>query len=174
MMLDVKLSGKLIEVMRSDLLRPHPFAAERIGFVRAKTTTTYGDRRLLLLSGYEPIPDNQYIRDRKVGARIDRLAITRGSQLAFLGRESGEGVFHVHMHCSMGAPDMSFVDSHEIPPLVDTFRAVGRLGPHGILILSSDSLALWVWLPGDAVAVRPRQVSVIGNPLTIVNRETRL
>jgi hypothetical protein len=141
--------GPLYDQMFSDLLRPHPFAYERVGFALGRLANAGPSADTLLLSDYVTIPDDEYLRDGTVGARIGCEAITRGTHAAYYGRPFKRGVFHVHMHAHFGPPSLSGTDWLEIPPIIRGFRSVGPGAPYGILLLSADSAAAWLW-PIDA------------------------
>jgi hypothetical protein len=166
MMIKIKLTGALHSEMLQDLKRPHPFAAERVGFVTGRTGTL-ADGRLILLTGYHVIPDDQYLKDHKVGARIGSDAITWAMQSAYHGRGAREGVFHIHLHGHNGRTSMSGTDSREIPPMISGFRSVGREAAHGIIILSLNHGTAWVWLPGSDDSVQAASVCVIGSPIAV-------
>jgi hypothetical protein len=169
MMIKIKLTGALHAEMLQDLKRPHPFAAERVGFVTGRIGTL-ADGRLILLTGYHVIPDDQYMKDRKVGARIGSEPITWAMQAAYHGRGLREGVFHIHLHAHNGETGMSGTDSREIPPMVAGFRSVGREAAHGIIILSLNHGAAWVWLPDAEQPIQAASVSVIGSPIRVFDK----
>jgi len=165
----IKLTGSLHGQMLEDLARRHSFAGERVGFVLGRYGSLENSGTLVLLHRYYPIPDDQYIEDRAVGARIGRDAITWGMQAAYSGRQTREGVFHVHLHAHKGRTGMSSVDRRDTPEVVRGFHAVGREAAHGILILSLDHASGWVWLPGrDEVSAS--SVCVIGHPIRIFEK----
>lgn len=114
------------------------------------------------MTGYEPLADERYIDDPLSGARIDSQAI-RGAMQGVLGRQ--EGVFHVHMHEWPGTPRLSPMDSEEVPLIVNGFRNVGPAFANGMVLLSIDECAVWVWLPGSKHSVQAQTVSVVGYPL---------
>jgi hypothetical protein len=62
---------------------------------------------------------------------------------------------------------MGQVDRREIPKLMPGFRSVGREAPHGIIVLSLDHGAGWVWLPGRKEPVAADAISVIGKPVAV-------
>src|SRR5690349_14497242 len=94
----LKIPGRLYDDMVQDLRRPHPFAAERVGFVFGRTASLSDGGRLVLLTRYHPIPDEHYIDDPAVGARIGPEAITWATQAVYYGRTAKEGIFHLHLH----------------------------------------------------------------------------
>lgn len=169
MIIKIKLTGTLHEEMLHDLKRPHPFAAERIGFTTGRISTLENGR-LILLTRYHVIPDHQYMKDNKVGARIGSEAITWAMQAAYHGRGAREGVFHIHLHGHRGQTGMSGTDSREIPPMVAGFKSVGREAAHGIIILSLNHGSAWVWLPGCDDSLQAASISVIGTPVAVFDQ----
>jgi len=169
----IKLTGDLHTLIMRDLARPHPFAAERVGFAFGRTCALRGSARLILLTNYHPVPDEQYIDDPAVGARIGPDALTWGMQAVYHGRLLREGIFHVHLHGHRGETGMSGVDRREIPALIPGFQSVGREAAHGIIILSLNHGSGWVWLPGSAECMHADGISVIGAPVQVFNRKAR-
>lgn len=170
MKVDIKLTGSLHREILQDLARPHPFAAERVGFAFGRIGSLANEGKLILLNRYHSIPDDQYVDDPTVGARIGSLALTWAMQAVYFGRSMREGIFHVHAHPHCGETRMSGVDSHEIPRIIPGFRSVGREAAHGIIILSLDHGSGWVWLPGRNESASASTVSVIGKPLGIFQK----
>lgn len=161
----IRFARSLFDRIRADLSRPHPFAAERIGFA-------YGDlvdagTRLILMTAYEPVGDDDYIDDPMCGARIDSQAIRTAMQ-GVLNRR--QGAFHVHMHRWPGQPFLSKTDAAEIPDIVTGLRRVGTTFANGILLLHDIECAGWVWLPGAESPVEADSVSVVGFPFHISRR----
>lgn len=169
-MIKIKMSGALYLEILHDLERPHPFAAERVGFVTARMGTL-ADGRLILLTGYRSIPDHDYVDDPGVGARIGSDAITWAMQAAYHGRPGREGVFHIHLHGHRGHTAMSGTDSREIPPMITGFQSVGRDAAHGIIILSLNHGSAWVWLPGKPESIQAAGMCVIGSPVSVFEQE---
>lgn len=165
-MIKIKLTGALHAEILQDLKRRHPFAAERIGFVTGRMGTLQNGR-LILLTRYHAIPDNEYLEDHKVGARIGSEAITWAMQAAYHGRPNREGVFHVHLHGHRGQTGMSGTDNREIPPIVSGFRSVGREAAHGIVILSLNHGSAWALLPGSDESIQAASIAVIGSPIGV-------
>jgi hypothetical protein len=161
----VRLGRSLLEDVRADLSRPHPFAAERIGFLYGRLVEAGGP--LVLLTGYEPVDDAHYVNDPFSGARIDSRAI-RGAMQGVLDR--GQGAFHVHLHHRHGRPVMSLMDAEEIPGVVTGLRRAGPAHASGIILLHDVECAAWVWLPGEENAVEAESVSVVGFPFRIFRR----
>jgi hypothetical protein len=170
MKVEIKLNGALYAKIIRDLARPHPFAAERVGFVLCRLGSLADLGCLILLTRYHSIPDNQYMKDHTVGARISSEALTWAMQAVYYGRPGREGIFHIHLHGHRGETGMSGTDRHEIPKLMPGFQSVGREAAHGIIILSADHGSGWVWLRGSAEPVQADCVSVIGTPVGVFER----
>ena len=169
--MDIKLTGNLYQQILQDLQRPHPFAEERIGFVLGRLGTSAGRAQSILLTRYLAIPDNHYLDDSTVGARIGPEAMTAAMQAVHSGRKSGEGIFHIHLHASNGRTGMSLTDRREIPPLIPGFQGVGRKAAHGIIILSLNHGTGWVWPPDAPSPVQVETLSVIGTPIRVFRKE---
>lgn len=165
--MEIRLSGQLYKQVIADLLRPHPFAAERVGFVAGRLSAASGKPETILLTQYHTIPDDCYLDDPTVGARIGPQALAVAMQLVYVGRKSGEGIFHVHLHGHRGETCMSLTDRREIPALLPGFRSVNPLAPHGIIILSLDHGSGWVWSPEAASPTQADSISVIGAPVKV-------
>jgi len=166
----VRITRKLLSDVRADLLRPHPYASERVGFLYGRLGKAGVDSRLVLITNYVPLVDCRYIDDPRSGARIDSQAI-RDAMQGVLDR--GEGGFHVHMHHWPGRPMLSRMDTEEIPPVVAGLRRVGLAHAHGIVLLHAEECAAWVWLPGSDEAVEAMSVSVIGFPIKVFGGRDR-
>jgi hypothetical protein len=164
MRVKVRIPRQLSNKVRADLSRPHPFAAERVGFLFGRLVSADPDTSLVLMTAYEPLADDRYIDDPLSGARIDSQAI-RGAMQGVLDRQ--EGAFHVHLHERPGAPRLSLMDSEEIPLIVNGLRNAGPDLAHGMVVLSTDEYAAWVWLPGGRHSVRAQAASVVGYPLEV-------
>ena len=80
----LRLPRALLSEMWADLNRPHDFAHERVGFLLARQSEGHGGR-ILLARHYEPVPEDDYIRDPSVGARINRESIRRMLKYALDG-----------------------------------------------------------------------------------------
>jgi len=65
------------------------------------------------------------------------------------------------------------MDSDEIPLVVNGFRNVGQSFAHGMVLLSTEQYAAWVWLPGAKHSIQAETVSVVGYPLKIFRGESR-
>jgi len=118
----IKLTGALYSHILRDLARPHPYAAERVGFVFGRMGSLSSQAKLILLTHYHSIPDAQYIDDPNVGARIGAETLTSAMQAVYHGRPVREGIFHIHLHGNHGRTGMSRIDRREIPRLMPSAR----------------------------------------------------
>lgn len=159
----IRLTKKLFDEMKQDLLRPHEFAAERVGFITAKIGNKSAESPLVLLSGYHPVSDAEYIDDPYVGARINSAAI-RNAMQTVLDTESG--AFHVHLHNHRGKPRFSSTDKNEIPNIVAGLRVAGPNQPHGMFLLSQDNCFAQIWMPEKTAFVIASKITVVGFPLS--------
>lgn len=166
MTIQLRIPRTLCEAIRSDLARPHAFAAERVGFARAAFGTV-GEGSLLLLKSYWAVPDDEYIEDEGVGARIDSRAI-RFAMQDVLSAGGRHGLFHVHMHPYRGPTGLSRTDKAELPKLVNSFRNVAPQATHGFMILTPDH-GLAFALPPKAEHLFPvTKITIVGYPTEIL------
>lgn len=155
----VRITRLLYDQARADLSRPHPFAAERVGFLFAKLGNVGASEPIVLFTRYSPLADDRYIDDPMAGARIDSRAI-RGAMQQVLDR--CEGVFHVHMHGLSGRPSFSQMDRAELPRLIPGFQIVGPALAHGLFLMNDDQCRAEVWLPGANSPITAARVNVVG------------
>lgn len=164
----VKISRDLYEKILTDLARPHSFAYERVGFLTSRIGNQGGETLLILFISYLSLDDAQYIEDPSVGARINSSAIRMVMQHSL---DTGEGIFHVHQHGHRGIPYLSRTDLRETLPLAKSFRNVKPAAAHGIFLLSKNKAKSLIWLPGLAMPVEKTRISVIGHPMTFLEKE---
>jgi diadenosine tetraphosphate (Ap4A) HIT family hydrolase len=150
--------------VRRDLVRHHPYAHERIGFITTRAALGK-DHLVLLAEGYYPVADDEYVRDPMVGARIGQEALRKALNLALL---NPVGVFHVHMHL---LPErrlwFSQIDLSEQRNFVPDFFKVGASMPHGALVLSPRSEAGLVWTTPSEV--RPiAEFNTVGAQMKVI------
>lgn len=131
--------------VRKDLVRKHPFAHERVGFVSVRATET-PDHLVLLAQDYHPVADNDYLFDRSVGAMVGQEGFRKALEIALL---NPVGIFHVHMHFHPSRLWFSKIDLREQLKFVPDFFKVRRNMPHGALVLSPSTAAGRVWLAPD-------------------------
>ncbi len=156
MPITIHLRESLYQRILADLRRPHAHAAERIGFLYGRLAP--GDEPLVVMTRYLPVLDEQYVVDDMVGARINGDAIRAAMQAVL---DTGDGVFHTHMHEWPGTPAFSRTDAAELPRLIPAFRAVGPTEATGLFLLSPDSAIADVWLPGALGPERAAGILII-------------
>lgn len=158
-MMSFRIPQVLHQEMRSDLRRSHPFALERVGFAFIKTA----GENTLVTTGYLPVPDEFYINDQNVGARIDHRAIARAMKRA---DQNNEGILQVHKHARAGTPVFSRADIADHPNFLRSFRNAAPKMPHGFLLLSNDKMMTRIWLPESTSFVDIFRYTIVGMPLS--------
>lgn len=150
--------------VRHDLMRPHRFAHERVGFVTVKVAAG-AENLVLLAQDYFPVADSEYVDDPTFGAMIGQEALRKALDLALL---NPVGVFHVHMHLlSQQRLWFSAIDLSEQRNFVPDFFKVRPTMPHGALVLSPQSAAGLVWR--NASDVQPiSEFNTVGAQLKII------
>ena len=111
-MMQLRMTDAVHKEMRSDLRRSHPFAYERLGYIFIKPA----GGAVLVATGYEPVPDEFYIEDMTVGARIDH----RGIALAM--KRAGKTGFSMSYSCRPWISRFSRDDLADHPNLLRSFR----------------------------------------------------
>lgn len=141
----LRIGADVLDAARTDLRRPHPFAAERVGFFIAHPArSTKGV--ILVVSRYDSVPDDGYAHDLSVGAMMNETTILNAMQKAYAEKVS---VIHVHSHGFFGRPSFSRTDLRENARFVQSFINVRPEYPHGAVVLSDDSAMGRCWLPGN-------------------------
>lgn len=160
MQITIRLTRKLYEELLNDLRRPHAHAAERVGFLYGRLAVA--PNPLILMTRYSSVADERYVYDLDVGARIDGDAIRAAMQGVV---DTGDGLFHTHLHEWPGRPGFSVVDNRELPKLIPAFQAISRGQATGLFLLSPDSAIADVWLPGTQGPQHAGRIAVVGYPL---------
>lgn len=156
-----KILSALLTTIRIDLRRPHPFAHERVGFIAAGLAAAQ-DELLILARGYQPVRDDEYLRDPRVGAMMGDQAIRRARQWAMDERAA---MFHVHTHGGRGIPGFSGIDMRENAKFVPNFVSVAPQCVHGAIVLSDTAAFGQVWLGRTGPHPFITKFSEIGMPL---------
>src|SRR5262245_5909994 len=112
MKITIRIPRQIYNQTMKNLIRPHPYAAERVGFIAGKLGAIDDNTALVLAAQYLDVATDQYVHDPLSGARIDTEAIRRVLQISL---ETGDCMFHVHLHHHRGAPGFSKMDREEIP-----------------------------------------------------------
>lgn len=157
-MMQLRMTEAVYKEMRSDLRRSHPFAYERVGYIFIKPAGP----AVFVATGYEPVPDEYYIRDKTVGARIDHRGIALAMKRA---DKNQEGILHAHVHKGRGFPGFSRDDLADHPNLLRSFRNADPKMPHGFLLLSNNKMMARVWLPGKEAYLDIFRHTIVGMPL---------
>ena len=157
-MIRLKVTSMLLDEVRRDLVRPHAFAHERVGFLKAALALSENDCAILVHS-YTPVADNDYLNDPSVGAMMGPDAISMAMAAAF---EDHVALFHVHSHGGRGIPHFSGVDLRENQKFVPDFFKVCPQRPHGAVVLSATHAYGHVWLEPGAAAHPIDQFQLVG------------
>ena len=115
MQLTLRIPKAVLDEAMGDLKRPHAFAYERVGFFRCRPTSDAG---LVVVSGYDTVPDGDYVEDPGAGACIGATAIQSALQ-RILTHNTGQ--IHVHWHEHDGPTGPSKTDLRDQPRLVGSF-----------------------------------------------------
>lgn len=156
-----KITAELLAQVRADLVRPHAFAHERVGFISAGCSSVGKDIDALARA-YRPVRDEDYLNDRSVGAMMDREAIRKALEWSMQARHS---MFHVHTHGGQGLPGFSGVDLRENRKFIPDFFKVSARFPHGALVLSDTAASGQIWLGRTKEPVAIDEFVVIGPSL---------
>jgi len=159
-MIQLRTPQSIHQEMRSDLRRPHPFAFERVGYVFTKPAGV----SVLVVTGYESIPDQFYIKDSSVGARIDHRAIALAMKRA---DKNKEGILHSHIHNKSGLPIFSRDDRADHPNFLRSFRNASPGMTHGFLLLSADKMMARVWPPQHESPIDIFRYTIVNLPLSL-------
>jgi len=153
-----KIRSEMLEEILTDLRRPHPFAAERVGFIIARPTHSKSGI-ILLASRYVVVPDDGYAEDHSAGAVMNEKTIFGAMQIGYAENVS---VIHVHLHDHPGKPGFSQTDRRESARFVPAFRGARPEYPHAAVVLSSDSFVGLCWLKGKKKSLPISRFVVVG------------
>lgn len=156
-----KIPRAQLAMIRNDLSRPHPFAHERIGFLSAGVTRLRNGSLLLLARDYQPVADEDYVRNPRVGAEIGPDAMRKGLQMAYKGKGA---LIHLHTHGGRGRPEFSGVDLNDGRKFVPSFFNVVPSMPHALLVLSDDSARGLLWTSQDQPPTYIAGFTEVGSP----------
>ncbi len=158
----LKINGDLLDKVRADLHRPHPFAHERVGFLIAAAASDGQGGIMLLVRGYQAVEDEDYERHPKVGAQIGSNAMRKAAQASYRPPSS---LLHVHTHGGHGRPGFSRIDLDSAVTFVPGFFETAPRMPHGLLVLSDDSVHGLLWTAGDRPAMPITSFKRISAPI---------
>ena len=157
-----KFTQVQLEAIRQDLKRPHPFAAERVGFAFCRFGRAVKGQLLILALCYLPIPDEDYIKDYRFGALLGPNGFSKAFSYAY---KNEVGIFHVHLHDHFGAPGFSNTDRREMAKYVPDFFNVRPTLAHGALVISENGLSGRCWKKQKSRGVPITDFWVIGAPM---------
>lgn len=160
-----RMNWSLRRAALEDLSRPHAFAFERVGFFGCRAAAT-SSGVMIIAESYNPVADENYLRDPTVGARINGAAIRSALQLSL---NKGVGLFHAHMHEHAGIPRPSPTDLEESKKIVPDFFNAAPEMPHGTLIFSTDAAFALCWLAKTAQPTPVNRIEFAGSPFRIVD-----
>lgn len=164
-----KLNRALLRQAHEDLARPHPFAAERVGFFTCRVGALGRGGWVILANEYHSVADDDYLDDPTVGAMMGPAAIRKAMQVAL---NQNACMFHVHIHAHRGKPRPSPIDLSESAKFVPDFFHVCPAMVHGHIVLSLDSMAGRCWHPGARAPLAISDFTVVGWPMWL-RREGR-
>ncbi|MBL7836735.1 MAG: ThiF family adenylyltransferase [Bacteroidetes bacterium] len=157
----VRIPNRIYQSVLNDLRRPHDYAYERVGFLFTKEICIQNKTFIVLATHYEPVKDENYIKDKSVGAHINSKAIREAMQIAM---DNQYGCYHVHMHNHNGMPALSAIDKQGIPDVIRSFGNAIRGINHGLMIFSKDSVLCQVRI-GNRL-VNSDVTSLVGYPMS--------
>ena len=159
-----KITKRLRDSVLRDLGRPHAFAAERVGFLSCKPAgAPLG--LIIAASEYHVVADQDYLRDRLVGAMMGPDAIRKALQIAYNNPAS---MFHVHVHHHKSVPSFSYTDLRETEKFVLDFFNVQPNVPHGAIILSEDSGVGRCWYRRGELPIWIPKITLVGAPMAFI------
>jgi hypothetical protein len=157
----LRLPEPLLKKIHEDLSRPHPFAAERVGFLTCGVASLTDPGMLLLGEAWHAVADDDYIEDDRVGACIGGSAFRKLFQAVH--REPA-AILHVHKHDHIGRPGFSFTDERSMREFVPGFFNVCGSRPHGAIVFSRNSAVGAIWTGTGGPRHSLSSVEVIGLP----------
>jgi hypothetical protein len=155
MNLTIRIPQSVLALARQDLPRPHRFAYERVGFLRCRPTSRPD---LVVVTGYDPVPDEDYVRDSNAAACIGSTAIQSAMQRILTHKV---GQIHIHQHEHRGRPSPSPTDTENQPRLITSFRNLDPQVPHGFMILSDTHAWGSFAIPGQKRLIELKSISVV-------------
>lgn len=158
MKLSIRIESGLLVKIRADLARRHKFAWERVGFMAANATGSAAGI-LLLVRGYQPVADEDYVRATNVGAEIGSEAFRKALQWAYRPKSA---LIHIHAHHRSGRPGFSGIDLKSGRTFVPSFFVTIPRMPQGMVVLSDDAATGLVWLAETRAPLEIDNFSQVG------------
>ncbi len=154
MKIEFRLTVNLLDRIHKQLSLPHSFAAERVGFISCGVSELPHNGLLILGESYLPVADNDYIDSPHYGALMGSSAIRKALQFSY---KNCKTMFHVHRHEHEGNPHFSSIDLRESEKFIPDFWKVQPNMPHGIIVLSHNSMSGLCWYPNNA---KPKPIKI--------------
>jgi hypothetical protein len=168
MEITIRIPAELHANMLRDLQRPHAHAYERVGFLYTIHKKMLDGSMIILAQNYEPVPDNCYLMDSSVGARIDSTSIRHSMQNVL---DNQKGCFHVHLHNHSGKTSPSSTDLFGIPGVVESMASADSKLFHGYLILSRDSA--YASVLSDNEFLTSIKTVIVGYPMLFIHNDRK-
>ncbi len=165
MTIHLKMTRDLLGRVRDDLARPHEFALERVGFLTARPGRLHDGGLVLVVSGYLPVADEDYLDRPGYGALMGPAAIRKALQHTYNNPVS---MIHVHEHFGRGRPGFSRTDEREMRQFVPDFFNARASMPHGAMVLNEDSAYGYCWLGRTDGPHVVTHITVIGKPMQTI------
>ncbi len=158
----IRIPSSLLSQIKKDLNKPHAFAFERIGFISSTHKLLKNGNIIICMFAYRHIPDDQYIDDQEVGARINSNAIRESLQGIL---DTKNGCFHAHCHQSSIKPEFSTIDLEDNPEIIKSFSYADGSQVHGMILFGKEKINALVKLPGESTLRKVDKIVVVGSPL---------
>ena len=157
-----RIMDTLVDRVRVDLRRHHPFAAERVGFILCKVAKS-SDGWTILGYDYLGIADDAYIDDPHFGATISSAGFLPALQATLTNPIS---ICHVHLHDHKGPTRFSGPDERESARFMPDFLKIRPTMPHSAVVIGKDHLWGKCWTdrrrPGEIIS----EFQIVGAPLS--------
>ncbi|GBE09358.1 hypothetical protein BMS3Abin11_02491 [bacterium BMS3Abin11] len=158
MKIEFRMTLNLLNRIHEQLSLPHPFTSERVGFISCGVSKLPNNGLLILGETYLPVSDEDYIDSSHFGALMGSQAIRKALQFSYSNHRA---MFHVHRHEHNGRPQFSSIDLRESANFIPDFWNVQPKMPHGIIVLSHDSMSGLCWHPNHVKKIPISQFSII-------------
>lgn len=161
----IRIPKHFYDLMFEDLMKPHAFAFERVGFFSTNVMHLGADFIVVTVTGYHSVDDMDYINDPDVGAKINGNAIRKAMQRMIPSRM---GCLHVHIHDHLGKPRASCTDLKSLPELSASFCNMNPEAASGYIIFSRNSFYSEISIGSEFMAFQINQMSIVGYPMSFV------
>lgn len=156
----LRIPKVLFDSMNNDLHRPHPFAMERVGFFSTNILKIGLKFTIITVTAYHSVPDDQYINDPHVGAKISSSTIREAMQRIL---STGHGCLHVHLHGFDPSP--SYTDLNSLPEVAKAFHNANPEKASGYAIFGRDSFCCEINIGNTYTPFRVDQMNIVGYPM---------